>query len=222
MPLCCYLPHILAVLTGFIISSSFRWKMFSCTTEDIMCSVILEVPRIDSRTLRQRVCQLWRRRSKSELLSSLHLLLTTETQKLIILLLNQIHYSVIPCSRDGQPLWWDDHHNKGRHLGEKDSVWCHCCIPITLWSDWFTLFYSHLHEVCWSSCLYRPWAVCSISCASSLFLLGRARLLSVMEVSPFQTTRTTLRISTVSSVSVHAALCKVCSSHVVQLLYDSI
>lgn len=138
MPLCCYLPHILAVLTGFIISSLFRWKMFSCTTEDIMCSVILEVPLIDSRTHRQRVWQLWRRRSKSELLSSLQPLLTTETQKLIILLLNQIHYSVIPCSRDGQPLWWDDHHNKGRHLGEKDSVWCHYCIPVTLWSDWFT------------------------------------------------------------------------------------
>lgn len=30
----------------------------------------------------------------------------------------QVHYAVIPCSRDGQPLWRKCHHNKSRHLGE--------------------------------------------------------------------------------------------------------
>lgn len=71
---------------------------------------------------------------------------------------------------------------------------------------------SHLHEVCWYACVYRPWVVCSINCATSLFLLGRAKWLSVMEVSLSQTTPATLRTCTVSSVSTHTALCTACTS----------
>lgn len=77
---------------------------------------------------------------------------------------------------------------------------------------------SHLHEVSWFSCLYRPWVVCSISCATSRFLLGRAKWLSVTEVSLSQTTPATPRTCTVSSVSspvlqnIHTALHTACAS----------
>ncbi len=45
-----------------------------------------------------------------------------QTQKLIVLLLKQVHDFVIPRSRDDQPLRWKDHHTKGRHLGEKNCI----------------------------------------------------------------------------------------------------
>lgn len=49
--------------------------------------------------------------------------------------------------------------------------------------------------------LYRPWVVYSISCATSRFLLGRAKWLSVTEVSLSQTTPATPKTCTVSLVS---------------------
>ncbi len=55
-----------SVLTGLILSFSCRWKIFFCMTGDTTCSVILEVPLTASKTLRQRGCQSWRRKSKSE------------------------------------------------------------------------------------------------------------------------------------------------------------
>lgn len=50
-------------------------------------------------------------------------------------------------------------------------------------------------------CVRRPWVVYSISCATSRFLLGRAKWRSVMEALQSQTTPVTPKTCTVSSVS---------------------
>lgn len=63
------------LLTGLTLSASYRWKIFFCTTEDIMFSVILEVLLIASRTLRLTVFQLLRRKSKSEFSNHFHVIL---------------------------------------------------------------------------------------------------------------------------------------------------
>lgn len=57
--------HWLCEVKG-VLCFSHRWKTFSCTIEDTTCSVILEVQSIDSRTLRWRECQWWRRKSRSQ------------------------------------------------------------------------------------------------------------------------------------------------------------
>lgn len=54
------------LFTGLTLSSSYRWKISFCTTEDSMFSVILVVLLIASRTPRQMAFQLLRRKSKSE------------------------------------------------------------------------------------------------------------------------------------------------------------
>lgn len=58
-----------------------------------------------------------------------------------------------------------------------------------------------LPSMCWFSFLCRQWVVYSTSCATSRFLLGRAKWQSVMAASLSQTTPATPRTCTVSSVS---------------------
>lgn len=54
------------LFTGLTSSSSYRWKIFFCMTEDTMFFVISEVLLIASGTLRQTVYQSLKRKSKSE------------------------------------------------------------------------------------------------------------------------------------------------------------
>lgn len=63
------------LLTGHTLSASYRWKIFFCTTEDSMFSVILEVLLIASGTLRLMVFQLLRRKSKSKFSNHFHVIL---------------------------------------------------------------------------------------------------------------------------------------------------
>lgn len=56
---------LLCEATG-VLRFSHRWKISSCTTEDTTCCVILEVQSIDSKTLRRKECQWWRRKSRSQ------------------------------------------------------------------------------------------------------------------------------------------------------------
>lgn len=106
---------------------SHRWKIFFCMTEDTMCSVILEVQPIDSKTLRQRECQWWRKKSRSQFseFSAAFVFSLIKTHKLISLPWIQVHYSVLPCSRDGQSLRGKDHYNKSWHMGEKTAFFSH-------------------------------------------------------------------------------------------------
>lgn len=105
-----------------------RWRIFFSTTGDTMCSVTLEVPSTASRILRQKEWRLWRMRSKSQFAVAVivfprqyHLSFVRPSFRSSLICsraLPQVHYSVIPCSRDGEPLWGKGHHNKSRHLGE--------------------------------------------------------------------------------------------------------
>lgn len=54
------------LFTGLTSSSSYRWKIFFCMTEDTMFFVISEVLLIASRILRQTVYQSLRKKSKSK------------------------------------------------------------------------------------------------------------------------------------------------------------
>lgn len=53
----------------------------------------------------------------------LHLLsfFLSQTHELISALWQQVHDFILPGSRDGQPLRWTGHHDKGRHMGRKTS-----------------------------------------------------------------------------------------------------
>lgn len=108
------------------------------------------------------------------------------------LLLLQVYYAVIPCSRDGQPLWGKCHHNKSRHLGEAN---------LKILSNYYDVIQSICFYMCLFPCLHRPWVVFSISCATSPFHSARAKWLSVMAVSPSQTTPATHMKCTVLLVS---------------------
>lgn len=118
-----YCDTVLLLLSRLTQSFSRRWKIFFYTTGDTTFSVILAVPPTDSKTLRQREWPSQRKKSKSDLIFNPEYLIVstlpqTKVEIPILCSYLQIHYFVIPCSRDGQPVWRESHHNKGRHLGE--------------------------------------------------------------------------------------------------------